>query len=463
MPMDNPLNLPSLPLHHHPRMASPHRTSPVYLLGLLLVTVLMLVLPCIYAGITALTTYGVYWFATHEFLAIWAWPIAMNRGVLVVKVLFSFTPLLVGGTVAFFMIKPFFARQAKRMQPLALDPAVEPQVYALVRQVCEAVGAPTPRRIELNCDVNASAKFDPGLGGFFGNRLILTLGMPLIAGLTQRELAGVIAHEFGHFRQGAGMRFSYLIRKVNFWFARVVYGRDGWDETLTISAGTDTWVAIMIGCARLGVGISRMLLWLLMMIGHSVSALLMRQMEYDADRSEIRLAGSAAFESTMYKLARLGSVFQEIQKDMARLWRRQLQLPDNLPVLLEYRVQRIPEQKRTKVDNELGLAKTKLLDTHPCPADRVRRARQMAEAGAELSDAPARQLFENFDTLSRLVTLAHYEDDLNVPITPDFLVPLEKVVKEMSNPTPPPPPTSAAAAPIPMLAYDPSAFKPKVE
>ncbi len=46
-----------------------------------------------------------------------------------------------------------------------------------------------------------------GLLSFLGHDLVLTLGLLLIAaGLTERELAGVIAHEFGHFRQGAGMR-----------------------------------------------------------------------------------------------------------------------------------------------------------------------------------------------------------------------------------------------------------------
>ena len=120
------------------------------------------------------------------------------------------------------------------MQPLALDPAVEPRVYQLVPAICIAVRARAPRRIELNCDLNASAHFDRGLRGFFRGDLMLTLGMPLLAGLTQREIAGVIAHEFGHFRQGAGMRISYLIRRVNGWFARVVYERDAWDEAIEI-------------------------------------------------------------------------------------------------------------------------------------------------------------------------------------------------------------------------------------
>ncbi len=434
----------------------PSRPSPLYRLGLALVTLAMLILPCLYVALTALAGYSVYYFATHYFGEIWDWPIGNSRIGLFLKFICSFTPLVVGGVIALFMVKPLFARRAARMHPLALDPQVEPRVYEMVQEICRAVAAPAPRRIELNCELNASAHFDRGVRGFLGNDLILTLGMPLIAGLTQRELAGVIAHEFGHFRQGAGMRLSYLIRRVNGWFARVVYERDALDEAIASWSETEElWIGIMAGCARLGVWVSRGVLWVLMMAGHAITALLLRQMEYDADRAEVRIAGSAAFESTMLKLASLGYVLSEIHGEMSKVWRKQLQLPDNLPVLVEYRAAHLSPGQREKVENEVGLTKTGLLDTHPSAADRVQAARRLGEAGLEISDEPAPRLFDNFDTVSRLVTLAHYEDDLNVPTSPDFLIPLEQLIRSKTDPAP-----AAAPAPtVPMMAYDPSAFQ----
>lgn len=436
------------------------RPSPLYQLGLTLVTLTMVILPCLYVALTALACFSVYYFATHYFFEIWSWHVGHSKYGFLIKVLCSVTPLLVGSVIAIFMVKPLFARRATRMQPLALDPAVEPRVYASVQEVCKAVGAPAPKRIELNCDLNASASFDQGLRGFFGNGLILTLGMPLAAGLTQRELSGVIAHEFGHFRQGAGMRLSYLIRRVNGWFARVVYERDAWDETIESWGETEEgWISFMVGCARFGVWLSRRVLWVLMIIGHTISSFLLRQMEYDADRAEIRLAGSAAFESTTFKLAALGSVLSQIHRDMGKVWRKQFQLPDNLPVLLEYRASQLSAEQRAKLENQVGLSKTGLLDTHPSAADRVRRARQLAAPGFEISDAPARELFENFDTVSRLVTLAHYEDDLNVPTSPDFLIPLEQLIRAKSEQPATPAPAAAPAPAVPMMSYDPSAFR----
>jgi len=131
----------------------------------------------------------------------------------------------------------------------------------------------------------------------FGNDLTLTIGMPLVAGLPMQHFAGVLAHELGHFSQGGGMRLTYLVRSVNAWFARVVYERDAWDEKLVEWSETgDIRTRIPFYLARLFVWLSRRILWGLMLVGQAVSCFMLRQMEFDADRYEARLAGSTAFE-----------------------------------------------------------------------------------------------------------------------------------------------------------------------
>src|SRR5207244_3829057 len=102
----------------------------------------------------------------------------------------------------------------------------EPLLFTLVRRVASAVGAPEPERIDLDCQLNASASF----GSFFGGDLVLTIGLPFVAGLDVDQFASVVAHELGHFSQGAAMRLSYLVRTINEWLARIVYERDDWDE-----------------------------------------------------------------------------------------------------------------------------------------------------------------------------------------------------------------------------------------
>src|SRR5439155_11397734 len=140
-------------------------------------------------------------------------------------------------------------------------------------------------------------------------------------GLNVQQFAGVIGHEFGHFTQGFGMRLSYIIRSVNAWFARLVYERDAWDLLLEELAQTpEWWIALSVGFARLAVWSSRQLLKLLMLTGHGIGCFMLRQMEYDADRCEISIAGSEAFESTLRRLHILGHLLAKSYKDMRVSW-----------------------------------------------------------------------------------------------------------------------------------------------
>ena len=225
---------------------------------------------------------------------------------------------MAGGILIFFLVKPFFAAKAKRPEPITLDPEQEPLLFAFVQKVCGLVGAPAPCRIVVDCEVNASASLRRGL---WSKDLVLTIGLPLATGLEMRQFAGVLAHEFGHFAQGAGMRLTYIIRKINFWFARVVYERDEWDLKLEQYAKGGDWrVLIVLHTARGCVWLSRRILWALMHTGHAISCFMLRQMEYDADSYEAKLAGSDAFEATASRLRVLNAATQVAYQDVRQSW-----------------------------------------------------------------------------------------------------------------------------------------------
>ncbi len=147
-------------------------------------------------------------------------------------------PLVVGPLVVLFMLEPLVAPRAVPELGPTLDRDEQPALFALIDQLCDALGAPAPKRGEVRADVNASAAFCNGLWSVVSRGdLVSMIGMPLVAGLNVRDFAGVLAHEFGHFRQGLAMRLSYVVRRVNGWFARVVYQRDGWDQALEEGLG----------------------------------------------------------------------------------------------------------------------------------------------------------------------------------------------------------------------------------
>jgi Zn-dependent protease with chaperone function len=398
------------------------RTSFFYQFGLILVTLVMLILPVIYVGMIVAAAWGVYFYATHfTFLRGFGGP-----RIWILKAVIYVGPILAGVVLIFFMIKPLFARRAARAQPLAMNPSYEPTLYAFIAKICDLVGAPMPQRIDLDCQINAAASFRRGAASLFSNDLVLTIGVPLVGALSLREFAGVVAHEFGHFTQGFGMRLSYIVRNINGWFARVVYQRDAWDLTLDewASETDDGWVMLVVFMVQCGVGISRTLLKLLMFLGHAVSCFLLRQMEYDADSYEIKVAGSAAFESTARRFATLHAAAEKAYKEMRATWNLNRKLPDNFSAFLSHQESKLPSKLRDKIQDTLGLARTGMFRTHPSAGDRIRRARQAGESGVFHLDYPASVLFTKFDVVSRQITHLHYTDDLGLRFDPSNLRPV---------------------------------------
>ncbi|HUU85370.1 MAG TPA: M48 family metalloprotease [Phycisphaerae bacterium] len=391
-------------------------TSPLYLLALLVVAVAMVLLPLVYIAMVCGVGYGLYYHATEN--------ITILQGMHGIRgrLLGYVAPLVIGAVLLLFMIKPLFARQARREKRLSLVRDNEPILFSVVERLCETVGAPKPRRIDVDCDINASASFRRGLLSMLGSDLVLTIGVPLAAGLSLRQFVGVLAHEFGHFTQGLGMRLSYVIRTVDAWFARVVYERDAWDERLIELSETEgTWLTLILLLTRLFVWLTRRILWVLMIIGHLISCGMLRQMEYDADRYEARVAGSDAFAETVRRLHLLNAASELVHADLAESW-KDGRLPDNFPVLLVAKVGDVPKTVREKITKAVKESKAGLWSTHPSDAARVRRARKEKTDGVFRPGGQASALFANFKGLSKAVTLSFFQDVLGPRFRPDNLI-----------------------------------------
>ena len=407
----------------------PVKVSLGYRLGILLVTVVMVILPLIYMGIIAAVAYGVYYHAVND-----TGMLEEGRGRAKAVVLLAYlAPMIVGSILVVFMFKPLFSRPPKQGKPFSLKRREEPLVFAFVERICQAVRAPLPKRIDVDCQVNASASFRRGFWSMFQNDLVLTIGMPLVAGLNLRQLAGVLAHEFGHFSQGAGMRLTYIIRSISHWFTRVVYERDRWDERLIQwSQQTDIRLGWVLYLARLFVWVTRKILWVLMMIGHIISGLMLRQMEFDADRYEARLAGSDAFEETARQLPMLMVAFQGAQADLGNFY-REGRLADDLPRLIMANVEQLPAEVRQKINASVKESITGLLDTHPCDKDRIANAHRENSAGIFHLKAPASVLFRNFSAQSKAVTWELYQDMLGPALKRTDLHPIDDLIKRQKR------------------------------
>lgn len=396
-----------------------------YRLGLGLVAFMMFLLPLVYLGVIVGAGYGVYYHATEHT------GILKARGW--VSLIVYLAPIVMGGVLVAFMIKPLFAKAPKQMDPILLVRSQEPLLFEFVEKICSIVGAPKPREIRVDCQVNASASFRRGMLSFLGNDLRLTIGLPLVAGLTLRQFAGVLGHELGHFAQGTGMRLTYLIRTINFWLYRVVYERDSWDEWLAnASKSIDLRIGIFLYLARLLVWLTRRVLWVLMLLGHGISSFMLRQMEYDADRYEARLAGSETFRSTAERLPVLVFASQVAYSALQQSWMEQ-RLCDNFPALVVFELGTIPEEERARTLKESLERKAAFGDTHPPDRARIESAKKEREPGIFALEIPASRVFRDFDAVAKDATFLLYREVVGDEVSRKNLIPTEKLVKDQQG------------------------------
>ena len=319
-------------------------------------------------------------------------------------------PMIIGGILVLFMFKPLLSRPAQRRKSRALSRDKEPLLFAFVDRLCDAVHAPRPKRIDVDLQVNASASFRAGMLSMLGSDLVLTIGLPLVAGLNMRQFAGVLAHEFGHFSQGAGMRMTYLIRTISHWFARVVHERDEWDERLTQwSQEWDLRVGWILWLARGFVWLTRRVLWCLMTIGHAVAGFMLRQMEFDADRHEARFSGSDAFVETAKMLPRLALADQQSWNQLGSFY-QEGRLVDDLPRLTVMNSRQLPKDAQDYLAKMTSDRETGVFDTHPSDKDRIASAERENALGIFRLKHPAAFLFRSFPGLCRATTVDLYRE-----------------------------------------------------
>jgi Zn-dependent protease with chaperone function len=393
----------------------PTAISGSYRLGLLLVTIAMILVPLLYLLLIAAVAWFFVWHVTTN-TAILTDGSAGSGGAIQWRVLGYFTPALVSGTLLFFMVKPMLARRPDRGHLVQVSEAEQPALHALIREICRQVRAPLPSRVQVDCQVNASASLRGGVLGIFRRDIDLTIGLPLVTGLSVRELSGVLAHEFGHFAQGGGMRMTAVIRGINGWLFRVVHERDNWDSKLEEWSKDGDWrVTAPMALARLSVWTSRKALGAVTMVGHGVSCYMMRQMEFDADSYEVKIAGTDAFRRTFVRLRELSAGSQLAYRQLPQLIENRA-VPADLPQMFVECSRRLPDEIREQVQ-KVSDERTGTFDTHPSDADRMAAAHALASDGALVGgDEPATVLFRNLDQLSVAVTRHHYERDLGISL-----------------------------------------------
>lgn len=109
------------------------------------------------------------------------------------------------------------------MRPMApegipVDAAQAPRLFELIDKLHRRTGAPRPDRVLIDGDLNAAVWQQPRLGLLGWHRNHLVVGLPLMLGLSTKQFAAVIAHEFGHLRGSHGKLGQWIYRTRRSWY-----------------------------------------------------------------------------------------------------------------------------------------------------------------------------------------------------------------------------------------------------
>jgi Zn-dependent protease with chaperone function len=383
----------------------------VFTVTVVLATLAMIALPLGWLPIsfsTALTWGGLIWYPLVWSLLLAAWIPVFNLFFAAINVLFS------------------GAKESEARRTLTVEN--QPVMHEFVSLICSQVGAPAPTRIELDTDFNASASFRQGWASFGKNDLVLTLGIPLIACQSTGQLASVIAHEFGHFRQGSAMRSNYMIRSLTGWFIEraywghfraqlIDYYQDSEDSNDSLLA-VFSFIGFVGRQMMLGFGLA----------GHAVAGSLSREMEFDADRHATYLVGTKNFIDSMARIERYGVAYSVTIENLRMLYVSSGILVDNIPRLMLHIGKTMPIDVVRRIADAKQTEKQERFDTHPPTRDRVNAAKKINQAGVFHLDRPATDLIRNWPATCQECTIDFYSSVLDDPVTVERLTPLEKII-----------------------------------
>ncbi len=196
----------------------------------------------------------------------------------------------------------FFVDRGGEPNDLEITAEEEPQLFEFLYRLADEAGAPRPHRVFLSGRVNAAVFYDLTLLNLIlPSKKNLEIGLALVNSLNLGEFKAVLAHEFGHFRQGsmAVGRWVYVAQQVA---THIVYQRDILDRFLAGLSRFDIRIA-WIGW------ILRLIVWALRAILDTVFSLvviaqrsLSREMEFHADMVSVSLTGSDALVHALHKL-----------------------------------------------------------------------------------------------------------------------------------------------------------------
>lgn len=303
---------------------------------------------------------------------------------------------------------------AKSKATLRLTPAVEPAVHALVHRLSDILRTRRPDFVQVDCGCCVTLSQQ-------GQERILTLGLPLAASLSVRQLAGLLANELAAHSEARSTRQMQLVHQSHGWFTQAAQGEDMWEPLIQKMAQADGltgWSGRGIRFLSRG---ARAFLAIFAKASTQFSRSALSQWDFDSDAMAAQIVSNR--ELIEAQLRRL--TLQQIQDELASQWQQSPEcqaLPACAPSQIRDCEKQMTEATRLKLLKSAPQAADRPWKVRPNLGERQRKLSARQTAGVFQPNFPAEEIFSHFAELSQAATRLWYSADLGLDLNRVALV-----------------------------------------
>lgn len=211
----------------------------------------------------------------------------------------------IAGSIMLLLFTLKFVLKLKNPKPtnrIKLSKSDYPELFLFIDTICKETGAPKPKSIYVDPDVNAYVAYtNVWLSLFLPTKKDLTIGLGLVSALNLSEFKAVMAHEFGHFAQKS-MKIGSYIHSANTIIHGMIFTRDKYDDMLDKWRNSDIRLSFAAWIITPIIWLIRQVLRLFYVFLNMMHSALSREMEFNADKVAVKTVGSEAIVSGLWKL-----------------------------------------------------------------------------------------------------------------------------------------------------------------
>ncbi len=322
---------------------------------------------------------------------------------------------LAGGIVTWiFMLRPLLPNPRRKGVALQITPASQPDVYALVDELCWHLRLDPVEEIWLDTTASIRTSVKDGVIGVSSGQMMLNIGLPVVSVTSAREFASLLVQELAMNAGGIGTTFSHLVRELNSWFYRALMERDPWEMNMRQARKKETkFQAFIRKVTWLWMTVAKVLFAVFFVIARLVNAAALMRLQSGANIAARNLIGPEAWAALEAKIGLLDKAWNTSKVEIRR-GMTQNRLPENLSLLLARHVARAARDIKAA-----------------SPSGEPRKAPKGEGIIAEIPvDAPAASQFRSFVDLSRQVTFFYYQHELGVSLLEHRMVAEEEVIHQ---------------------------------